>query len=142
MHICVRGQLTVFFDCPFWVGVFEVFEGNTLQTCRVVFGSTEPKDYEIYQYVSDHYLRLNFGSLVDIDPDFRPKAINPKRLQRQIRNQLEAVGVSNKSFSAIQAGYEAKKKQLKQNARQRKETRSEIRFQQRQLKKNERHKGH
>lgn len=38
-------QLTVYFDDPFWVGVFERIERDHLETCRVIFG-TEPKDKE------------------------------------------------------------------------------------------------
>ena len=38
-------RLTVFFEAPFWVGVFERFEGGTLSVCKVTFGA-EPKDYD------------------------------------------------------------------------------------------------
>ena len=30
--------LTVFFDNPFWVGVFERVEGGKLSACKVTFG--------------------------------------------------------------------------------------------------------
>ena len=40
------GKLTVFFEDPFWVGIFERIEKGKLSVCRVVFGS-EPKDYEV-----------------------------------------------------------------------------------------------
>lgn len=39
-------KLTVFFDDPFWVGVFERHDEGLLETSRVVFGA-EPKDYEV-----------------------------------------------------------------------------------------------
>ena len=39
-------NLTVFFEDPFWVGVFERFEDETLSVCKVTFGA-EPKDCEI-----------------------------------------------------------------------------------------------
>lgn len=38
-------RLTVFFEAPFWVGVFERFEGGTLSVCKITFGA-EPKDYD------------------------------------------------------------------------------------------------
>ena len=31
-------KLTVYFEDPFWVGVFERVEYNSLSVCRVVFG--------------------------------------------------------------------------------------------------------
>lgn len=40
------GTLTVFFEEPFWVGVFETIEEGKLTVCKVTFG-VEPKDYEI-----------------------------------------------------------------------------------------------
>ena len=32
-------RLTVFFEAPFWVGVFERFEGGTLSVCKITFGA-------------------------------------------------------------------------------------------------------
>lgn len=43
-------RLTVLFEAPFWVGIFERIEGNTLSVCKVTFGA-EPKDYEVLAYV-------------------------------------------------------------------------------------------
>ncbi len=37
-----NGKLTVFFEEPFWIGVFERISGDKLSVSRVVFG-TEPK---------------------------------------------------------------------------------------------------
>ncbi len=39
-------KLTVYFEDPFWVGVFEKIQGPRYQVARVVFGS-EPKSYDI-----------------------------------------------------------------------------------------------
>ncbi len=46
----VSGRLTVFFEEPFWVGVFECVSDGKLSVCKVTFGA-EPKDYEIYDFV-------------------------------------------------------------------------------------------
>ena len=37
------GKLTVFFEEPFWVGIFERVENGKLSVSKVTFG-TEPKD--------------------------------------------------------------------------------------------------
>ena len=42
-------KLTVFFEAPFWIGVFERIERRKLSVCKVVFGA-EPKDYEVWEY--------------------------------------------------------------------------------------------
>ena len=43
-------KLTVFFEAPFWIGVFERIERRKLSVCKVVFGA-EPKDYEVWEYL-------------------------------------------------------------------------------------------
>ena len=48
------GKLTVYFDDPFWVGVFEHIEDEKLFVCKITFGA-EPKDYEILEFVLKYY---------------------------------------------------------------------------------------
>jgi len=142
MQSFVVGQLTVFFDCPFWVGVFEVTCDHTFRICRVVFGSSEPKDYEVYQYINERYYALNFIAASQDDTTLRPKPINPKRLQRQINRQLLVQGVSTKSYDTIRAGYEAHKVERKRERTQQKKSRKDRLFQMKQQKKLEKRKGH
>lgn len=42
----VSGKLTVFFEDPFWVGIFERIEDGRLSVAKVTFGA-EPMDYEV-----------------------------------------------------------------------------------------------
>lgn len=60
------GTLTVFFDEPFWVGVFERQSKGTLSVCKVTFGA-EPKDYEIYDFILKNYYQLRFSPAVAAD---------------------------------------------------------------------------
>ena len=46
----MKASLTVFFEEPFWVGVFERIEDGKLSVCKVTFGA-EPKDYEVLDYI-------------------------------------------------------------------------------------------
>ena len=48
------GKLTVFFEEPFWVGIFERIEDDKLSVAKVTFGA-EPKDYEVYQFLLKYY---------------------------------------------------------------------------------------
>ena len=50
-------KLTVFFEEPFWVGVFEQVSEGQLSVCKVTFGA-EPKDYEVWGYVLKNYYKL------------------------------------------------------------------------------------
>ena len=59
------GKLTVYFDTPFWVGVFERIEDEKLSVCKITFGA-EPKDYEILEFVLKYYSQLKFSPAVDV----------------------------------------------------------------------------
>ena len=55
----VNGKLTVFFEEPFWVGIFERID--KLSVAKVTFGA-EPKDYEVQEYIQKCYFSLNWNS--------------------------------------------------------------------------------
>ena len=46
----VSGKLTVFFEEPFWVGIFEHIQDGKLSVAKVTFGA-EPKDYEVFDFI-------------------------------------------------------------------------------------------
>ena len=46
----IKACFTVYFDEPFWVGIYERVYNNKLEVCKVTFGA-EPKDYEVYQFL-------------------------------------------------------------------------------------------
>ena len=60
----VNGKLTVFFEEPFWVGIFERIEDGKLSVAKVTFGA-EPKDYEVQEYIQKCYFSLKFSSVVE-----------------------------------------------------------------------------
>lgn len=79
-------ELTVLFEDPFWVGIYERREGRTYQVCKITFGA-EPKDYEVYAFLLEHWRHLPFSpSMEAAAPEER--RINPKRMQRQIQKSL------------------------------------------------------
>ena len=85
----VSGKLTVFFEEPFWVGVFECVVDGKLSVCKVTFWA-EPKDYEIYDFVMKNYYRLRFSPVVATDA--KEVGRNPKRLQQeQLKTERKTV---------------------------------------------------
>jgi hypothetical protein len=58
-------KLTVYFEDPFWVRIFEKIEDGKLETSRVLFGF-EPKDYEVYFFVLENYNKLVFSKPIKI----------------------------------------------------------------------------
>jgi hypothetical protein len=43
--------MTVFFEDPFWAGVFERTENRKPSVAKVTFGA-EPKDYEVLEFIN------------------------------------------------------------------------------------------
>ena len=56
----VWGKLIIFFEDPFWVGIFQRVSEGELTACKVTFGG-EPRDQEVYQFVLDHYAALRYS---------------------------------------------------------------------------------
>ena len=59
----IKNQLTVLFDNPFWVGIFENVSNGNLKVSKIIFGS-EPKDYEVYNFILKNYYSLRFSPAV------------------------------------------------------------------------------
>ena len=51
-------KLTILFNNPFWIGVFEESKGEDYKVCKVTFGA-EPKDAEVYDFILQNYYKLN-----------------------------------------------------------------------------------
>ena len=98
-------KLTVFFEPPFWVGVFERIERQRLSVCKITFGA-EPKDYEVWEYLLKNHSRLRFSPSVAAPQ--KKAAANPKRSQRQLRKET-AAGIGTRSQQALQMQREATK---------------------------------
>jgi len=114
----VSGKLTVFFEEPFWVGVFErVLEGK-LSVCKVTFGA-EPRDYEIYDFVLKKYYQLRFSPAVATD--VKETGRNPKRVQREVRKQIQNTGIGTKSQQALKLQQEQLKTERKTVSREQRE---------------------
>ena len=129
-------RLTVFFEAPFWVGVFERFEGGTLSVCKITFGA-EPKDYDVLSYVLKNYARLRFSPAVAAA--FRQDAANPKRMQREIRRASSGCGVGTKAQQALQR--EEQKLERKTRTREQRDAEKQLKFDRRQQKRKEKHRG-
>ena len=135
----VSGKLTVYFEEPFWVGVFEHIEDGKLSVAKVIFGA-EPKDYEVQEYIQKYYSDLKFSMAVDTAVKDRTR--NPERMQRQARKQMLKKGIGTKSQQLLKLQQEQNKQERKERSHKKKETEEHIMFELKQQKKKERHKGH
>lgn len=135
----VNGRLTVYFDEPFWVGVFERIEDGKLSVAKVTFGA-EPKDYEVYEFILKHYYSLQFSPAVAAVA--RVDKRNPKRVQREVRKQLRDTGIRTKSQQALKLQQERNKQARKTKSREQKLAEAQRLFELKQQKKKDRHRGH
>ena len=135
----VSGKLTVYFDDPFWVGVFERTEDDKLSAAKVTFG-TEPKDYEVYEFVLKHYYSLQFSPAVATV--VKEVKRNPKRMQRDVKKQLQDTGIGTKSQQALKLQQEQNKQSRKVKSREQKLSEAERLFELKQQKKKDKHRGH
>ena len=133
-----EGNLTVFFEDPFWVGVFERRIGKKLSVCKVTFGA-EPKDCEVLEFVLNHYYELSFSPAITVGS--RKTADNPKRRQREARKQMEQSGISTKSQEALRLQREEMKTERRQTSREEREEEEARRFELKQMKRKEKQKG-
>ena len=134
----VSGKLTIFFEEPFWVGVFERVSDGKLSVCKVTFGA-EPKDYEIYEFVLKNYDRLRFSPAVVTD--VKEAGCNPKRVQREVRKQVQNTGIGTKSQQALKLQQEQLKTERKIVSRERREAEKQRQFELKQQKRKEKHRG-
>ena len=135
----MKTSLTVFFEDPFWVGVFERTAEGKYSVCKVTFGA-EPTDAELWEFVQRHYTKLTFSPAEDAD--LRQPADNPKRRQRNARKLLSDTEVSTKARQALQKQREEQKTERKEKSRELREAEMQRRFALRQQKKKEKHRGH
>ena len=135
----VSGNLQVFFEEPFWVGIFECMYRDELSVCRIVFGP-EPKENEIQEFILKNYYKLQFSSSIKCAVKKKEK-INPKRLQREIKKKVKDVGIGTKSQQALKLQHEEKKAQRKIKTREQNEQEERYKFQLKQQKRKGKHKG-
>ncbi len=134
----VLGKLTVFFEAPFWVGVFERVSDGKLSVCKVTFGA-EPKDYEVYDFVLKNYYQLRFSPAVVTD--IKEIGRNPKRIQREVRKQIQTTGIGTKSQQALKIQQEQLRTERKVVSREQREAEKQRQFELKQQKRKEKHRG-
>lgn len=135
----IEAKFTVFFEEPFWVGVYERSVDGFLEVSKITFG-TEPKDYDIYNYILLNFNKLKFSKPIKKDKVTIDKKINPKRMQRLISNQLDS-SISTKSQQALKLQHEQNKLENKSLNRVKKEEQKQKQFELKQQKKKQKHRG-
>ena len=135
-----RSSLTVLFENPFWIGLYELYNDGKYEVCKITFGA-EPKDYEVYDFMLRHWHELKFSPPIQMER-IEERKINPKRMQREINSQLQQdKGIGTKAQQALQLQREQSKIERKSISKEQKEAEKDRQFALRQQKKKDRHRG-
>ena len=139
MQISVSSTLTVYHDGQFWVGLAEHVEDGKYGVARTVFGA-EPSDEEILQFVVAKWEKLSFfgGEPTEASKPAR----NPKRRAREASRALKQPAMGTKAQQALASRREAMKRESVRARSQRRADEAELRFEQRKLKRKQKHRGH
>ena len=135
----VSGKLTVCFEDPFWIGVYERIEEGRLSVAKVTFGA-EPTEREVSDFFEKNFYKLKFSPAVLTAAKGIHK--NPKSMLRAVRKQTRDTGIGTKAQQTIKLQQEACKVERKANFRARREAETERMFELKRLKKKEKHRGH
>ena len=92
-------KASIFFENAYWIALIERTDKEGFAVASHVFGA-EPSDQEIYQFVLEEYESLNFGKPKEFKLEV--KRINPKRLQREVRQEMEKFKSSTKPATFAQ----------------------------------------
>ena len=133
MAVLVRTQITVLFEDPFWVALYERESGEKYEVCKITFGA-EPKDYEVYEFLLKYHKKLPFSPAVSVC-GFEEKRISPKRRQREAKKATEQKGIGTKAQQALKLQHEQNKIERKARTKEMKEAEKKLRFEQK-------HNGH
>lgn len=139
MQISVSSTLTVYHDGQFWVGLAERVEDGRYGAARIVFGA-EPSDEEILRFVVSKWERLAFFG--DEAAETKKLAKNPKRRAREAAKALRRPAMGTKAQRALANQRETMKRESAQARSQRRAEEAEAHFEQRKLKRKQKHRGH
>ena len=97
-----KSSLTILFEAPFWIGIYERSCNGKYEVCKITFGA-EPKDYEVYEFLLKNWHKLKFSPPIQAEV-IAERKINPKRMQREINSQLQDKGIGTKAQQALKGG--------------------------------------
>ena len=135
----MKCNLTILFEDPFWIGLYERIDENKYEVCKITFGA-EPKDYEVYEFLLKNWDKLKFSPSIEIETA-QDRKINPKRMQREISSHLQNKGIGTKAQQALKLKHEQNKVERITKSREQREAEQDRQYALRQKKKKEKHRG-
>lgn len=135
----INTKLTVYFEPPYWIGIYERVYKEKLMVSKTIFGK-EPKDYEIYKYFMENWKYLKFSDGIENHIE-KERKINPKRMIRIINSEIEPKGIGTKSQEELKKQYEENKLKKKDINKIRKIEKNNEKYEKRKLKRKNKKRG-
>ena len=132
-------KLTVLFESPFWIGIFEKEQDGQYFVARTVFGA-EPRDFEIFEFIINKMDQLKFSN--PQEGEIVKRKVNPKRVQREVKLELSKKNIVSKAQDALRLEIEKNKIERRSFNSKLKEVVKQERFELKQQKKKEKKRGH
>lgn len=139
MQISVSSTLTVYHGGQFWVGLAEHVEDGRYGVACIVFGA-EPSNEEILHFITGKWAKLSFFG--DDPTEASKPAKNPKRRAREASRALKQPAMGTKAQQTLASQRDAMKRESVRARSQRRADEAEARFEQRKLKRKQKHRGH
>ena len=92
MNTVSQSSLTILFEAPFWIGLYERSDNGKYEVCKITFGA-EPKDYEVYEF-----LLKNWKGKPKVASSERQKKIDNMLCGRKKRKQNIADGNAKRTY--------------------------------------------
>jgi hypothetical protein len=137
-------EISILFEEPFWIALFEHHDGQFYSVAKVVIDTSEPLGIRLLDFFEhlDHS-KLLFTSPVEAEKSHTGKTSFKKQLHK---NKHQQEGMSKYVFTKAQALLKQQHSELnserKKEARMKQQLDIQQKFELKQLKKKERHKGH
>ena len=81
-----------------------------------MLATSEPKDYEVYEFVLKHYYSLQFSPAMAAVVKLGSN--NPKKVQREIKKQMSNIGIGTKSQQALKLQQDQNKVERKARSKE------------------------
>lgn len=136
-------KVTILLENSLWIALFERTDNAGFAAARHIFGG-EPTDPELYEFISTNYQLLKFT----IPQSFKLiiKRKNPKRVLREVKREMErakeGLAAASHAQEALRLEIEKNKKMKKTINKEEKQAQADAKFQQKQTKKKQKHRGH
>lgn len=100
-------KLTVLFQNPFWIGIFEEECEKEYSVAKIALGA-EPTEAQLYELILKNYNEIPFKK-TKTQTLSTQKKVNYKRLQREVKKIQNEKGIGTKAQNAIKIQHEAAK---------------------------------